>query len=154
MLQQRDCVLRVRVEQEKSCLAFKGLIKNSTVKTHEEQETVIGEPAVMSLVLKNLGFEAWLNYQKYREEFLHENVVIAVDETPIGTFVELEGIEETIEETAKLLRRNREDYVFESYRTLYFNYQCAQNHAPGHMLFGEAQQTPKTRQLRHKTSGH
>ena len=145
MLQQRDCVLRVRVEPEKSYLTFKGPIKNSTVKTREEQETVIGEPEVMLLVLKNLGFEVWFNYQKYREEFLHENVVIAVDETSIGTFVELEGTEETIDEMAKLLGRNREDYVFESYRTLYFNYQRAQSHAPGHMLFDEAQQTPKTR---------
>ena len=62
----------------------------------------------MLLVLKNLGFEAWFNYQKYREEFLHENVVIAIDETPIGTFVELEGTEETIDEMAKLLGQNRE----------------------------------------------
>ena len=142
MLQQRDCVLRVRVEPEKSYITFKGLIKNSTVKTREEQETAIGEPEVMLLVLKNLGFEVWFNYQKYREEFLHENVVIAIDETPTGTFVELEETEETIDEMAKLLGQNREDYVFESYWTLYFNYQRAQSHAPGHTLFDEAQQTP------------
>lgn len=36
MLQQRDCVLRVRVEPEKSYITFKELIQNSTVKTREE----------------------------------------------------------------------------------------------------------------------
>lgn len=138
MLQQRDCALRVRVEPEKSYLTFKGPVKNSTIKTREEQETVIDEPEVMLCVLKNLGFKVWFNYQKYREEFLHKNVVIAVDETPIGTFIELEGPEETIEEIARSLGRNKEDYVLESYPNLYFNYQRAQGRTPDHMLFDEA----------------
>ena len=146
-------MLRVRVEPEKSYLAFKGPLKHSTVKTREEQETVIDEPEVMLLVLKNLGFEILFNYQKYREEFLHKNVVIAIDETPIGTFIELEGPEETIDEVSKLLGRSKEDYVLESYRTLYFHYQRAQNHAPDDMLFDEARQAPKIKYLRQKTSG-
>jgi hypothetical protein len=42
-----------------------------------------------------------------------------VDETPLGTFVEIEGPPETIHEAARILGRGPEDYVLESYPDLY-----------------------------------
>jgi hypothetical protein len=50
-------------------------------------------------------------------------VVIAVDETPVGTFVELEGGEAGIAAVAERLGRSQRDYVLDSYRTLFLDWQ-------------------------------
>ena len=44
-------------------------------------------------ILSQLGFRVWFRYEKYREEFVKDDVILAVDETPVGTFVEIEGSE-------------------------------------------------------------
>ena len=59
----------------------------------------------MRRVFAAVGLEPWFRYQKYREEFSAPGVTIAVDETPVGTFVELEGTEAGILATAAALGR-------------------------------------------------
>ena len=54
-----------------------------------------------------LGLHVWFRYQKFREEFAAEDVTIALDETPVGTFVEIEGGERAIEFMARALGRSR-----------------------------------------------
>ena len=54
------------------------------MKVREEVETVVGDGEVLLRVFKELGLEVWFRYEKYREEFSHEDVTIAVDETPFG----------------------------------------------------------------------
>ena len=61
----------------------------------------------------------WFRYEKYREEFSAEDVIIAIDETPVGTFVEIEGGEEHIHQTAAALGKTPDDYILDSYRTLF-----------------------------------
>jgi hypothetical protein len=45
--------------------------------------------------------------------------MIALDETPIGTFVEIEGGERAIEQMARALGRTASDYLLDSYRALF-----------------------------------
>ncbi len=58
-------------------------------------------------------------YQKYRETYHWRDVEIVVDETPIGTFLEIEGPPATIHEAARALGRARADYIAESYAALF-----------------------------------
>ena len=77
------------------------------MKTREEHETVVSDGDVLTRVLESLGLHVWFRYQKFREEFAAEDATIALDETPIGTFVEIEGGERAIEHMARALGRTR-----------------------------------------------
>lgn len=121
-LRRRRCVLRVRMECGKSRVTFKGPVQPSAVKTREEVETVVGDGAVLLRVFEELGLHVWFRYEKYREEYAHEDVIVAIDETPVGVFVELEGGEQGIAAMAEALGRSESDYVLDSYRGLFLKY--------------------------------
>ena len=95
-LRQRRCVLRIRTESGKSLLTFKGPVLPGSMKVRDEHETIIGDGEVLQRVLEELGLHVWFRYEKYREEFAYDDVIVAIDETPVGTFVELEGGERGI----------------------------------------------------------
>jgi adenylate cyclase class 2 len=132
---QRRAALRVRIENGKSLLTFKGPVQPSVVKVREEHETVVGDGGVLLTILGELGWRVWFRYEKYREEFAAEDVVIAIDETPIGVFVEIEGSEEHIHQTAAALGKTPADYVTGSYRALYLDHCRAERVEPHDMLF-------------------
>src|SRR5947209_254130 len=102
-LRRRRAVLRVRMESGKSLLTFKGPVQVAAMKVREELETVIGDGLLLLRILEELGFRVWFRYQKYREEFALDDAIVAVDETPLGTFVEIEGGERGIATIASVL---------------------------------------------------
>src|SRR5437899_601610 len=118
-LHRRRCVLRVRLESGKSLITFKGPVQPSLMKVREELETIVADGPLLLRVLEHLGYRVWFRYQKYREEFALEDVIVAVDETPLGTFVEIEGGDRGITELAVALGRSPADYLLDSYRRLY-----------------------------------
>jgi adenylate cyclase class 2 len=118
-LRRRRCVLRVRIENGKSRLTFKGPVQPSAMKLREEVETVVGDGEILLRVFEELGLHVWFRYEKYREEFAHEDVIAAVDETPVGVFVEIEGSEAGISSMAAALGRSPSDYIVDSYRALF-----------------------------------
>jgi adenylate cyclase class 2 len=121
-LRQRRCVLRIRTEAGKSLLTFKGPVLPGSMKVRDEHETVIGDGEVLQRVLEELGLHVWFRYEKYREEYAAEDVTIAVDETPVGTFVEIEGGEEGILRMTIALGRSPADFVLDSYRGLFIKH--------------------------------
>jgi adenylate cyclase class 2 len=121
-LRQRRCVLRVRTEAGKSLLTFKGPILPGSMKVRDEHETVIGDGEVLQQVLEELGLHVWFRYEKYREEYAAEDVTIAIDETPVGTFVEIEGGEDGILAMTRALGRTTSDFVLDSYRGLFIKH--------------------------------
>jgi len=121
----RRCVLRVRMECGKTLLTFKGPVQESSMKLREELETIVGDGLLLLRVLEQLGFRVWFRYQKYREEFAHEDVIVALDETPVGVFVEIEGGEDAIHETARALGFTPADYITDSYRFLFLQHRDA-----------------------------
>ena len=118
-LGQRRCVLRVRSDAGRSLLTFKGPVQPGPMKLREEHETVIADGDVIRRILEELGMHVWFRYQKYREEFAAADATIAIDETPIGTFVEIEGSEQAIEAAARALGRTSADFILDSYRALF-----------------------------------
>lgn len=118
-LRERRCVLRVRGEDDTSVVTFKGPVQPSRMKLRPETETAVGDAARMLDILAELGFVTWFRYQKYREEFAAPGVVVALDETPIGTFVELEGDEAAIDQMAWRLGRSGDDYLVKSYFVIF-----------------------------------
>jgi len=118
-LRRRQSVLRIRTESGKSLMTFKGPVQPGTMKIREEYETVIGDGEVLQRVFEELGLHVWFRYEKYREEYAAEDATIAIDETPVGTFVEIEGGEEAILKMTEALGRSSADFILDSYRGLF-----------------------------------
>jgi adenylate cyclase class 2 len=121
-LRRQRCVLRVRSDAGRSLLTFKGPVHPGMMKLREEHETVIGDGDVLRRILEELGMHVWFRYQKYREEFAAAEVTIAIDETPVGTYVEIEGGEEAIDAMARALGRTPTDFILDSYRGLFMKH--------------------------------
>jgi len=122
LLRRRRCVLRIRTENGKSLMTFKGPVQPGRMKLRDEHETVVGDGEVLLTVFRELGLRVWFRYQKYREEFAAEEVTVALDETPVGTFVEIEGGERGIMTMTAALGRTQSDFVLDSYRGLFTQY--------------------------------
>jgi adenylate cyclase class 2 len=118
-LRARGTALRLRLEGGKSRVTFKGPVQPGIMKVREELETLVGDGEVLLRIFEALGFRPWFRYQKYREEFSLLDVVVAVDETPLGAYVELEGSAAGIDEAAARLGRTQADYLVQSYHTLF-----------------------------------
>jgi adenylate cyclase, class 2 len=141
-LRRRRCVLRVRVENGKSRLTFKGPVQPSIMKLREEQETLVGDGEVLLKIFEELGLHIWFRYEKYREEFSHDDVIVAIDETPVGVFVEIEGGEQGIEATAAALGRSPADYIVDSYRSVFLQYREAYGLTTSDMVFEDEPALP------------
>ena len=129
-LRRRGCALRVRTESGRSLVTFKGPVQpaavstaapsaNVRMKVREEHETVVGDGEILSHIFEALALRVWFRYQKYREEFAAEDLTIAIDETPIGTFVEIEGGEAAILAMTRTLGRTPADFILDSYYRLF-----------------------------------
>lgn len=119
LLKDRGCALRVRLDGDETIFTFKGPPQPGTMKTREEHETTVADAEALASILHGLGLRVWFRYEKYREEFSAPGVIIAIDETPVGTFVEIEGDEHAIVLTARKLGRSESDFIRQSYRSLF-----------------------------------
>lgn len=136
-LRRRGCALRIRCENGKSRITFKGPIQPSSMKLRDEFETVVGDGALLLRIFEDLGFHVWFRYEKYREEYSREDVIVAIDETPVGIFVEVEGSEQGITTMAEALGRGPGDYVVDSYRGLFLKHRDAHGLTASDMVFAE-----------------
>ena len=63
--------------------------------------------------------------------------MIAIDESPIGTFIELEGTEDDILAMAAILERSATNFILDSYLALFRQHCSATGSSTAHMLFDE-----------------
>ena len=135
MLRRERATLRVRSEGGKSLLTYKGPVLPGLIKIRDEYETVVADGAALLTILESLGLHVWFRYEKYREEFSADDIVIAIDETPVGVFVEIEGGEDAIHAAARALGRCPSDYITDSYRFLFLQHRDANGLAGPDMVF-------------------
>ena len=134
-LQRAGCSLRLRRDAGEATITWKGPVVPGPMKAREEVETIVGKAEDAQLILAAIGFVLRFRYQKYREEMALDGLVIAIDETPVGTFVELEGDEASIAAVAQRLGRSQGDYVLASYRSLFLEHRQATGGHGAHMVF-------------------
>jgi adenylate cyclase, class 2 len=117
----RGTLLRLRRVGEKGVLTFKGVRKViEGIKSREEIEVALPDPDTVERLFGALGYKPIFRYQKYREVFRWRDVEIVLDETPIGTFLEIEGEVKGIHAAAQALGFKAEDYISESYASLFY----------------------------------
>lgn len=114
--------LRVRRTPHGVVLTFKGprqVVEG--IKSREEIEAALPleQGDGLQQILEQLGFRPVFRYQKYREAFAWRDCEIVVDETPIGTFLEIEGPLDQIHAAATALGFSPKDYITDSYAGLF-----------------------------------
>jgi len=138
-LRARSSLLRVRESGGKMTTTYKGPPEAGPHKSREELETEVASARALTAIFDRLGFRPVFRYEKYRAEYRRpgSSGVATVDETPIGTYVELEGNPRWIDRTAKELGFPRERYITASYGALYLEWCRERNLKPGNMVFGK-----------------
>lgn len=84
-----------------------------------EREVSIRRPKHWDAILRALGFRPGFRYEKYRASFDLNRLRVYLDETPIGTFLELEGKPASIDRVARRLGFGPRDYIRGTYWDLY-----------------------------------
>jgi adenylate cyclase class 2 len=127
-------LLRLRRDAHGARLTFKGAASfDGGVKVREERETALDDGDEMERILERLGFSVEHRYQKYREEWQLGGVIVCLDRTPIGTYVEFEG-----DGAGKLARRFGFDVAAAERRTyleIYEDHRRSDPSAPRDMVF-------------------
>ncbi len=138
-LQQRHELLRLRRFGPRVTLTWKGpTTGTSQYKVREEWEVMVGDFTVMQRILERLGYRVWFRYQKYRTEYtMGDDLHITVDETPIGTFVELEGPPDAIERAIDRFGWREYPRTTANYYRLFLEAVAAGRYTGSHMLFPE-----------------
>ena len=132
-------LLRVRRAGEDAWLTLKepGSFAEG-VKSRVEVETPVGSAERTLAVLAGLGFEPVRRYQKRRESWSLGGITVALDETPMGAYVELEGPAERLPAAALALGLDPRQAVTETYLGLWLAYRARHPEAPVDMVFADA----------------
>src|SRR5258706_561472 len=114
------------------------------MKSNQEIETEISDAEQMRRILSALSLRPSFRYEKFRTTYvlkdLH-NLKIELDETPIGTFLELEGSPSAINRAAKLLGYIPSQYITQTYGALYIADSRRHGLKPANMLFSLTKKT-------------
>jgi len=116
-------------------------------KVREEIELEVTDGKSLARIFEGLGMNAWFRYEKLRTTFRlpgsrgwAKGLVIELDETPIGVFLELEGPAAAIDRAARALGFQSKDYILANYMVLYREYCRSRDEEPRDMLFAKKAQ--------------
>jgi adenylate cyclase, class 2 len=151
-LRRRKMLLRLRIEtptnrnapatrnKVRVILTFKApppaQPKSPHYKIRSEREQVAPTPSRhYAKALASLGFCPTFRYDKFRTTFRLPNLHLDLDETPAGTYLELEGSPKAIDRAAKSLGFTKNAYLRATYWDLYAAACRRRGTKPKNMLF-------------------
>ena len=143
-LRKRGELLRLRKYGETWVLTHKAKGKSGRHKVRVELETRVENGDQMDAILRALGFAPTFRYEKYRAEWSDGTGHVVLDQTPIGTFGEIEGPSRWIDRTARALGITPRHYITQTYAELFFIWKRATQSTATEMTF---------RALRKKSKG-
>jgi adenylate cyclase class 2 len=136
-LRSRGALLRLRQYGSKWTVTYKD--KPATVgkhKTRREIETVVENGPALAQIFEALGYRPRFAYEKFRTEWTDGAGHVVLDETPVGTFGEIEGEPEWIDSVAARLGIGHDRYITLSYSELFAEWKQRTGSHAENMLFG------------------
>lgn len=136
-LRRGGSLLRVRLTPAGATLTFKGprrIVRGT--KTRDEFEAEVSDGALLLKILKRIGMQCCFRYQKYRTIYRHGSILITLDETPMGDYLEIEGSPGGIARFAKRIDFRRDDFITSTYHELFVSYKKAHCIKSRDMVFG------------------
>ena len=100
-----------------------------------EREIEVRDGALTARLLEKVGFRPSFRYEKYRTSFRLGRLHLEVDETPIGTFLEIEGRPAAIDRAARKLGYSAAEYIRGTYWDLYVADCRRRRQKPKNMIF-------------------
>ncbi|MEW6295095.1 MAG: class IV adenylate cyclase [Candidatus Diapherotrites archaeon] len=116
-LKARGILLRLR-KREYNLLTLKIPSRNASrkFKVRKEIEVKVSDFSEMKALLEAMGFKVKHRYEKIRESFVFRETRIELDKLPfLGYYLEIEGKQKGIQETAKKLGLSLRDGITKNY---------------------------------------
>jgi adenylate cyclase class 2 len=142
-LRKRGELLRLRKYGETWVLTHKSKGKTGRHKVRLELETRAENGQQMDAILRTLGYAPTFRYEKYRAEWSDGKGHVVLDETPIGSFGEIEGPSRWIDRTAKAFAITPSQYVTQTYAELFFEWKHTSGSKATEMTFRALRKAPK-----------
>ena len=119
-LEKKGSIIRLREYDNHFILTFKKPGEESEqYKIKKETEVRISSFTKMDQILINLGYQRVFVYEKFREIFRKADILVMIDETPIGDFLEIEGSTQDIDRIAAELGFSKDVFITDNYLNLY-----------------------------------
>jgi len=111
--------LRLRRVNGEAILTFKERIPTkSAIKHQHENETRVKNADATDAILRGVGFEPALVYEKRRTRWDIGKAKVVIDELPYGLFMEIEASEREIKRVEKLIEAHVLPVVLETYPSI------------------------------------
>jgi adenylate cyclase, class 2 len=115
----------------------------SRYKIRIETETTVSDPQALAEIFRQLGYQPAFIYEKYRTEYsIFDNATnatphLVLDETPIGTYAELEGPTDWIDRTLAILNIDPATCLTDSYGKLFLDWKQRTGNPTDHLTFAD-----------------
>ncbi len=117
--------LRLRRYAGRMVVTFKGPTEyHGPVKSREEIELAVADLDALATIFARIGLPPVVRYEKVREEWRLDRLLVTLDHTPMGDFVELEGPEEELAAAAVGLGLDPDQAARGSYLSLWQRYRA------------------------------